>query len=551
MAMLQWFVQALAWPYFNGPRRRSEERADVKKIGLGILLASVACAWFASSALASSAAYPGMEHLRFNAGPYLIKPGANLILLDANHVPKPNQDGYMVRMVPNLRYARPGGKCCGHVPRVDVIHLHHGVWLSNGATGAGEGNGYGPVYPFMASGEEKTVYEFPHGYGYPVGANDLWVLNYMIHNLTDKTTRVYINYALDFVPATAPAAQSITPVHPIWMDVMSQHIYPVFDVHRHSGVNGRFTFPDMATNPYGGGAPLNKFTIDHPGTLIGTAGHVHPGGLYDDLELIRPGVTASGGAIRGTVPDSVRLFRSRAHYWDPRGPISWDMAMTGTAPDWRPQVKAGDTLRVTATYETRHASWYESMGIMVVWEAFNQQGGTDPFTHKLDQAGHLTHGHLAEDNNHGGAVTLSSSPQKFPDCRRSQVAISSFSFNPGDFTAGGASACTPTISQGQQLTFVNYDASPLAPGNPLNPTTAYMHSVFHTVTACQNPCGLDTGISYPLANGPGNYDSGQLGLGTPATGQLKWSTPTTLKPGTYTFFCRIHPFMRGVFRIVG
>jgi hypothetical protein len=551
MAVLQWSVEAFAWPCFDGPWRRSEERADVKKIGLGILLASLACAWFASSALAYSTAYPGMEHLRFNAGPYLIKPGANLILLDANHVPKPNQDGYMVRMAPNLRYALPGGKCCGKVPRVDVIHLHHGVWLSNGAAGAGEGNGYGAVYPFMASGEEKTVYEFPHGYGYPVGAHDLWVLNYMIHNLTDKTTRVYINYAIDFVPASAPAAQSITPVHPIWMDVMSHHIYPVFDVHRYSGVNGKFTFPDMAKNPYGGGTPLNKFTIDHPGTLIGTAGHVHPGGLYDDLDLIRPGATPSGGAISGTVPNSVRLFRSRAHYWDPRGPISWDMAMTATAPDWRAQVKAGDTLRISTTYETRHASWYESMGIMVVWEAWNQQGGTDPFTHKLDQTGHLTHGHLAEDNNHGGAFALSSNPQKFPDCRRSQVSISSFQFNPGDFTATGGNACIPTIRQGQQLTFVNYDASPLAPGNPLNPTTAYMHSVFHTVTACQNPCGLDTGISYPLANGPGNYDSGQLGLGTPAIGRLKWSTPTTLKPGAYTFFCRIHPFMRGVFRIIG
>ena len=36
----------------------------------------------------------------------------------------------------------------------------------------------------------------------------------------------------------------------------------------------------------------------------------------------------------------------------------------------------------------------------------------------------------------------------------------------------------------------------------------------------------------------------------PPTGKLSWSTPTSLKPGTYTFFCRIHPFMRGVFRIV-
>ena len=139
-------------------------------------------------------------------------------------------------------------------------------------------------YPFMASGEEKTVYQFPHGFGYPIGAKDVWILNYMIHNLTAKATSVYINYAIDFVPASAPAAASITPVHPIWMDVMNHHIYPVFDVHRHSGVNGKFTFPDMAKNPYvSPDQPLNEFTVDHPGTLVATAGHLHPGGLYDDL----------------------------------------------------------------------------------------------------------------------------------------------------------------------------------------------------------------------------------------------------------------------------
>ena len=42
-----------------------------------------------------------------------------------------------------------------------------------------------------------------------------------------------------------------------------------------------------------------------------------------------------------------------------------------------------------------------------------------------------------------------------------------------------------------------------------------MESVFHTVTSCQDPCGLNTGISYPLANGAGDFDSGQLGLGHP------------------------------------
>jgi hypothetical protein len=521
----------------------------VKRAIVGLLLGAAVLAGLAAPALAADP-YPGMEHLHFAAGPYRITPGANLILLDTNHVPKPNQDGYIVRMAPNLRYARPGGKCCGAIPRVDVIHLHHGVWLSNGAAGKGEGNGFGPIYPFMASGEEKTVYEFPHGYGYPVGASDTWVLNYMIHNLTAKATQVYITYDLDFVPATAPAAAQIAPVHPIWMDVEAHHLYPVFDVHRHSGVGGRFTFPDMAKHPYGRGAALNEFTVDHPGTLVATAGHLHPGGLYDDLDLIRPATTPGPGTVQGTVPDSVRLFRSSAHYFDKRGPISWDMAMSATPADWRPQVKAGDVLRISATYNTTRASWYESMGIMVVWEAWNDSAGTDPFAHAIDERGHVTHGHLAEDNNHGGARPLSTTAAAYRDCSRRNVQITQFEYLPGDFAATGADRCIPTVTQGHSLTFVNNDASPLSPGNPLDPSRAYLASVFHTVTSCQNPCGLNTGISYPLANGTGGYDSGQLGLGTPATGKLSWSTPKTLAPGTYTFFCRIHPFMRGVFRVI-
>jgi len=122
-------------------------------------------------------------------------------------------------MVPDLKYARPDGKCCGNVPRVDVIHLHHGVWLSNGVAGEGQGNSYGQsFYPFMASGEEKTVYEFPHGYGYPIGAHDYWVLNTMIHNLTARATNVYINYTIDFVPASAPAAAQSRPyIRSGWM----------------------------------------------------------------------------------------------------------------------------------------------------------------------------------------------------------------------------------------------------------------------------------------------------------------------------------------------
>src|SRR5204863_782734 len=142
----------------------------------------------------ATAASGGVQHLHFAAGPYHITPGANLILLDVNHVPKPTEDGFMVRMAPNLHYAMRSGQCCGAIPRVDVIHLHHGVWLSNGAAGRGEGNAQTGFYPFMASGEEKTITHFPRGFGYPVGAADHWILNYMIHNLRDKPAKVFITY---------------------------------------------------------------------------------------------------------------------------------------------------------------------------------------------------------------------------------------------------------------------------------------------------------------------------------------------------------------------
>jgi plastocyanin len=51
------------------------------------------------------------------------------------------------------------------------------------------------------------------------------------------------------------------------------------------------------------------------------------------------------------------------------------------------------------------------------------------------------------------------------------------------------------------------------------------------------------------------FDSGDLGTGPPgrtaAAQRLTWRVPRNLPRGTYTYFCRIHPFMRGAFRVVG
>ncbi|MEA2471651.1 MAG: hypothetical protein QOE38_2650, partial [Thermoleophilaceae bacterium] len=57
----------------------------------------------------------------------------------------------------------------------------------------------------------------------------------------------------------------------------------------------------------------------------------------------------------------------------------------------------------------------------------------------------------------------------------------------------------------------------------------------------------------PLANAKVQFDSKQLGYGpagfTAASNKETWKTPKNLRAGTYTYFCRVHPFMRGAFRV--
>jgi plastocyanin len=418
----------------------------------------------------------------------------------------------ITRFAPNMVYTDGGG-----VPRVDVIHLHHGVWVING-------------YPTFAAGEEKTITQLPQGFGLPYKPSDSWLLSYMIHNLTPNPTSVYLTYDIDFIPDGAGPA--LTPVEPLWMDVAGLRLYPVFDALKGSG--GRYTFPDEA-----GRAQRDKvgaaatFTAGHDITLVAAAGHLHPGGLYDDLKVTRGGRTA-------------RIFRSEAKYFEPAGAVSWDVAMTATKPDWRVALKAGDTLSVHATYDTRKASWYEAMGISVVFFTNGAlAGAADPFG-TIDWHGLLTHGHLPENDHHGGG------PFSFPDARTlrsgssaSQVLIQGYVYGRGDMSATNASGRPPVVRAGRSITFKNLDAT-----RAMQPRK----SAYHTITACRAPCNRSTGIAYPLADGKVTFDSGELGygpsLGTPAANRNTWKTPKTLKPGTYTYFCRIHPFMRGSFRVV-
>lgn len=462
---------------------------------------------------------PGVQHLHYEIGPISIRAGQNTIDYSGAGIPHPAEDGWIVGMRPNLHLAD------GSIPPVDVIHLHHGVWLNLSRQ---DPTSPGLPQRFFAAGEEKTALQFPAGYGYRFQASDSWLLNYMIHDLVDRPYDIWLTYDLDFIPASAGAA--ITESYPLWMDIQNGSIYPVFDVHRGSGGDGQYTYPNEApTDPYNGGPKLNAYTLPTDGVLIGTGGHLHPGGLHDDLYVDR----ATGARTR-----SKHLFRSSAHYYEPAGAVSWDVAMSVTNPDWRPQVRAGDTLRVSTTYDSARASWYEVMGIMITWFVPNETG-TDPFSDRVNwRRGHLTHGHLAENDNHGGGVDPDlPDPRVLPDGPlTSLVNIDQYEYTPTDLDLATA---VQTVKAGQTITFNNIDA----------PVSGY--GTWHSITACALPCNQTTGVAYPLADGPIEFDSGQLGNdGQPTAGRLSWTTPADLPPGTYSFFCRVHPFMRGVFRVL-
>jgi plastocyanin len=450
-----------------------------------------------------------VQHLSYRFGPVTIQPGQNSIYFDSNDL-KPRVDGYILSFTPNLT------RLDGSVPPVDQLHLHHGVWLSNGA-------------PLFAVGEEKTNVRMPPGYGWLYRTTDRWVMNHMIHNLTPARERVYITYEMDFLPLTDPAAAGMKQVQTLWGDVMGGTAYPVFDAVKGTGGHDHeLTYPNEQPALRGRRYALNRYVVQQDGALVATNGHLHPGGLYTELWLNRGG-------------HRVKLFRSQAHYWEPAGPVSWDMAMTVTPPSWRVQVRRGDVLEVTVTYDTRRASWYESMGIMPMAFSPGDTTGADPFTTNVDVPGVLTHGRLPENSNHGGEFS------GLPDPRRvlsiapppgGRLSISGFLTSRGDINQTGRRARIPTVRQGRSLTFVNRDAS---------------KNIFHTITACKAPCNRMTGVAYPLADGHVVFDSGELGRGpfgfTPAANRVTWKTPKNLKPGTYTYFCRVHPFMRGAFRI--
>ena len=229
-----------------------------------------------------------------------------------------------------------------------------------------------PALPerFFAVGEEKTILKFPGGYGYQYKTTDHWLLDYMLHNLTSNRERGVDHVRHRLHPGNSPAAKNIMPARPIWMDVQNGETYPVFDVPRGGGHNGEYTYPDDAKDPVPRrtrrrtcGPSTRTARCSRPPATCTRAVCATTSGCKRAARSCPPTRRSRAPPTRCT------SSRRSSHYYEPAGPVSWDVTMSATPDDWRVQVHKGDKLSITATYESKLASWYEGMGIMVVWMA--------------------------------------------------------------------------------------------------------------------------------------------------------------------------------------
>jgi hypothetical protein len=558
--------------------------------------------------------------IRFAFGPLSVKPGQNDALLQPVTIEKPAYDGYIVRFKPDIARALDGSK-----PNTEHLHLHHATWLNLG-------DSYGDG-PFFAAGEEKTIANFPKGYGMQVGGDDQWGLLYMIHNALTTPDVLYITYEIDYVAADSAAASTITPVKPLWLDVQKKAIAegapetssnPVFNVQRGYGhideTTGRrvCSWPDencAQFDMYGGVTPQQGLPIDEQiegadyrvpasmaGTIVGLGGHLHPGGLRDEVSLVR---NVDGAPVEKPI------FTSDALYWDFEDPTkvggpphSWDMAMTVTgAPlGWKVKIAEVDIIRLNAVYDSDDASWYENMGIVVAYVATDdpiEPAGVDVFAPDVEVVdgipttaltppgnwldgwtppsctpdlegldgmktlclrGQVTHGAVPESAN-GGDPCGEAGCKPLTDKAGPVVSeIRSVGFTYGEADMGVIETTgLPTLERDKPARFWSYDSAA---------------KVWHTFTRCALPCTGGTLMNYPIANGgagvPGDtmdFESMEIGFGLfwePAKSQLggskqydeKWLTDgvywefTPKEAGTFAFYCRIHPGMRGAFRVV-
>jgi len=302
------------------------------------LLAAVFVAVGFVALSAPAGALAEVQTMVFDSSPVTIGPFG--VARGVQLAPSPKVDGYVVGMKASLV------DVVGNVvPHTDVM-LHHVVFAKLGVADATcssltdlEGN-RSPLQTqrFFGEGEEHFALSLPEGYGYPNRATDTWGLLYMLMNHHARTSTVQVRYTVTYA-----VGESRTSVKPIWLDVRNCRADPIFNVPGTGGAGS--TYVQRA-----------DWVAPESGLLVAGGAHLHGGGDSVDVADTSCGSIFTSYPIWGGI-------EPRPVMHEP-GPV----AMTGFSdPVGRP-VRAGDTLRITATYDNSRPH-VRVMGIAIVYLA--------------------------------------------------------------------------------------------------------------------------------------------------------------------------------------
>jgi plastocyanin len=526
-----------------------------------------------------------VERMRLWFGPYVVPPGhdANRVDLDL-----PLTNGYMISAEPGLRRVSDVGE-----PSHQEAHIHHAHWFAVDPGNEEDNYTGGNTEWIFGNGDEETKADFrerseadPNGpnYGQYIGAQGPQLMIYMLHNKTSQPLEVYVVLDIVFAHGTK--------------DELAKAPKPYHDV---TGVLFGRTF-DVPRNPQGDG--IWTTTRDHPdkeiewtstvdGTIIGTGGHLHPGGLSVVVENM--GSKESPCPNDGLGTGGTRLLKSDA-LWRDNVPFTEDFQMEVSHPAWRAPVHKGDRIRITGIYENRDHAWYTAMthdGLyideqqkpqgrckpylinqpapkvsfkkvkkkIVAWKKKRYRskgsrrwrvklvrtvktkwvrkkvvtGVLEPSEGVPNRPWALRHKDVYCGVELGGFPCDKAEADRGEGRQTSQVVIADFLYLPGDMSLTGVDGAPARVKQGTPLTFVNADQNA---------------GIRHSVTTCRWPCNGPYVANYPLADGV--WDSTTLGYDAIDGGNPNpvAATPADLQAGKYAYFCRIHPWMRGAFEVV-
>ncbi len=290
---------------------------------------------------------------------------------------------------------------------------------------------------------------------------------------------------------------------------------------------------------------------------------MHPGGLRTNMQVARDGADRRHGRRRrsergqAALPERRPLLRARRRRQLGRGPGVGAATTGGSAS------KEGDVVSINVTYNVKRGDWIESMGIMATawYPGHDDPLARDPFDDAaevkamVDEGGILTHGRLRENADSKARKDLGlPDPRKLPSqgpVPKGGIDIDSFVYSPGGFSA---------IRAFPQELMRPVDRQPRRDGQ--------LHQQRRAARDAQHASRSGTASAparRPATRAPASatrsspatlrFDSGQLGYGQSfssgvTTGSNEYTTPPLTKPGkTYTYFCRIHPFMRGSIRV--